>query len=500
MKRSLSVLATLLLSSCANFAPDQVRPSLLTASDYEVAYQPDRGGPLATDIGWRAFFADARLRALIDAALENNRDLLQATGRIAEARAAYRIERATRFPEIGAGASATRSRTPIGSSALGAVTTDQGAEPDDLDGAEVDAPGAVTITNYDISAGVSSFELDFWGRVRNLSDAALARYLSTVAAERAFRLSLIGDVASAYFTLLEAEERIDLAQATLESRQEELRIAQQRLEAGITSALDFRQAQALVTQAETELSAVKLNRAQTRNLLAVLVGGPVSGGLPEGRTLQEQDLAGNLDAGLPSDLLLMRPDIIAAEYDLQAARFDIGAARAAFFPTISLTGTAGFASTDLDNLVGDDGFSWRFGPSIDIPIFDWGRREANLDVAEAREIIQVAAYERTVQGAFREVSDALAGRRWLAEQVDAQERNVQALEAIARLARLRYREGVARYLEVLDAERNLFTARQNLVSLERQLWEAHVSLYLALGGGLGETSQLPEGPAHATVP
>lgn len=485
MKCSVPVIAAAcLLAGCVNLAPAQERPALPTAAAYDPEYQPNRGGPLATEIGWREFFGDPRLQALIEAALINNRDLLQATGRIAEARATYRIQRSARLPEIGASASAIRSRTPIGSSALGAVTTDTDADTAGGDGSgEVDAPSAVTLTSYDLSVGVTSFELDFWGRVRSLSDAALARYLSTVAAERAFRLSLIGDVASTYFTLLETKERIDIAVATLESRREELRIAQLRLESGITSALDFRQAQALVTQAETELSALKLTLAETRNLLSVLVGGPVARELPPGLELEEQDLATNLDASLPSDLLLARPDLIAAEYDLRAARFDIGAARAAFFPSISLTGTAGFASTDLDNLVGEDGFSWRFGPSLDIPIFDLGRREANLDAAEARELIQVAAYERAVQTAFREVSDALARRRWLDEQVEAQFRNVEALEAIARLARLRYREGVARYLEVLDAERNLFAARQNLISLERRLLEAQVALYIALGGG-----------------
>ncbi|MBZ6379597.1 RND transporter [Pacificimonas flava] len=487
--RKITLIASLLLGGCINLAPEHQAPDLPTAAEYDAAYRPETGGPLASEIAWRDFFGDERLEALIAAALDNNRDLVQATGRIAEARAAFRVQRAERLPEVGASGSAIRSRTPIGSSALGAVTTNQGEDADD--GETVDAPAAVTVTNYDLSVGVSSFELDFWGRVRNLSDAALARYLSTVAAERAFRLSLVGDVASAYFTLLEADERISLAEATLESRQEELRIARLRLESGITSALDFRQADALVTQAQTELSALQLSRAETRNLLAVLVGGPVAGDLPPGHSLEEQDLVTTIDAGMPSTLLLARPDVIAAEYDLQAARFDIGAARAAFFPTISLTGTAGFASTELDNLVGDDGFSWRFGPSIDLPLFDWGRREANLDVAEARELIQVAAYERAIQTAFREVSDALARRRWLAEQVEAQERNVAALDAISRLARLRYREGAARYLEVLDAERNLFAARQNLIVIERQLAEAHVALYVALGGGGGFSVPAP---------
>ena len=485
MKFSLPLAAGMLLAACANFAPPQDRPALSTAPAYESDFRPDAGGPLATELAWRDFFADPRLRALIETALTNNRDLVQATGRIAEARAAYRIERSARLPEVNGGASAIRSRTPITS---GSVATIGGGDDLEPGAADVAAPTSITATNYDLSVGVTSFELDFWGRVRNLSDAALARYLSTVAAERAFRLSLIGDVSSAYFAWLEADERIELARQTLESRQQELQIAQKRLDAGVTSALDFRQAEALVTQAELALAGVTLDRARTRNLLAVLVGGPIPGALPEGLSLEAQNLDADLDAGLPSQLLLARPDIISAEYDLRAARFDIGAARAAFFPSISLTGSAGFSSTELDDLIGEDGLSWRFGPTIDIPLLDWGRREANLDVARAREFIQVAAYERAVQGAFREVSDSLAARRWLSEQVAAQQRNVDALDAIARLARLRYREGVARYLEVLDAERNLFTAQQNLVTLERQLSETYVSLYLALGGGTEPSS------------
>ncbi|APL96351.1 RND transporter [Sphingobium indicum B90A] len=343
--------------------------------------------------------------------------------------------------------------------------------------------GAITDTRYSIGVGVTGFELDFWGRVRNLSDAARSQYLATVQAERAFRLALIRDVASTYFASREADERIALAEATVRSRQEGLRIAERRLEAGVTSALDFRQAESLLTQAETELASLRLAEAQSENFLAVLLGGPVPVGLTVPLTLADQKNGTVIAAGLPSELMVTRPDILAAEEKLRAARANIGAARAAFFPSISLTGSIGFASTDLGNLIGNEGLSWSFGPSISLPIFDWGARKGNLSVAEAREDIAIAEYERTIQGAFREVADALAGRRWLAEQVAAQVRATAAQRAIADLARTRYREGVANYLEVLDAERNLFIAEQTLIQLRRAELDALVSLYVALGGG-----------------
>ncbi len=254
---------------------------------------------------------------------------------------------------------------------------------------------------------------------------------------------------------------------------------------GVTSELDYRQSEALLTQAETELAGQQLALARSRNALMVLTGGPVAATLPKAYSLRKQGLFEDVAAGLPSDLLLNRPDIIGAEFDLLASRASIGVARAAFFPNISLTGSAGYASSDLSDLIGEDGFAWSWGPSLNLPLFDWGRRKASLNVARAREVASVASYEKAIQTAFREVSDALAGRRWYAKQVAAQERNLKALERIAYLARLRYREGTAEYLEVLDAERNLFSGRQSLVQLQRQQAENYVALYVALGGDVG---------------
>lgn len=463
----LAIAAPVLLLAGCQLAPPHNRPSPPTASAYPPAFPGDVAlGVRATQIGWRDFLADPRLETLVATALTRNRDLAVAVARIEEARGLYRIQRADRLPTVVGSGEATRSR--IG------VDTGQGTEP-------------VTSNRFAIGVGVSSFELDFWGRVRNLSEAARAQYLATVEAERAFRLSLIRDVTAAYLAAREADERIALAEATVASRRQGLRIDRRRLDAGVTSALDFRQSESLLTQAEAELAALCRNEAEAGNLLEVLVGGPVAVALPVPLTLARQAAMPALAAGLPSELLVARPDILAAEEDLRAARANIGAARAAFFPAISLTGNGGFASSQLGGLFGGDGFTWSFGPSISLPIFDFGRTRGNLTVARARGNIAVASYERTVQTAFQEVADALAGRRTLADQVAAQERGVVAQRAIARIARLRYREGVANYLEVLDAERNLFAAEQALLQLRRQQAENLVTLYVALGGGGFET-------------
>ena len=458
--------AALALGGCVNMAPDHERPVMSTAPQYDAAFRPD-GTIVASELAWQDYFADPRLKALIASALENNRDLVAATARIEQARAQYRIDDSRRLPTVAASGSGTRTEASTGSLAPGAGG----------------GSGSITFDRYQVGVGVSSFELDFWGRVRNQSDAARAEYLSTIAAQRAFYLTLIGDVASTYFELVETSEQIALAEATAESRREGVRIARLRLDNGVTSALPYRQAETLLTQAEQELASQRLDAARLRNRLAVLVGGVMPADLPEGLALADQENGIRLAAGLPSDLLLARPDIASAEEDLRAARANIGAARAAFFPTISLTGNAGFASASLDDLFSEDSVTWSFGPTIDLPIFDWGAREGQLDLAKAREVEAVANYDLAVQNAFREVSDALAGRRWLSEQVETFERGLEAQEEIARIARARYREGVADYLEVLDAERNLFSVQQNLLTMRRTYRQNGVTLYVALGGG-----------------
>lgn len=487
MKR-LIVLAALstALAGCANFAPEHTRPELAVTPAYDGELRPD-GTVVASQLSYRDWFLDPRLEGLIASALENNRDLVAATARIEQARARYRIQDSRRLPTVVADASGVRTRQSLsGNPTLGGVGGEEGA----------DGPASVTYNRFQVGVGISAFELDFWGRIANLSEAARAEYLSTIAAQRAFYLSLIADTANTYFEIVETEEQVALAEATAQSRREGLRIARLRLDSGVTSALPYRQAETLLTQAEQQLAAERLALAQLRNQLAVLVGGAVPQGLPQGLTLAAQADERRLAAGLPSDLLLARPDIIAAEEQLRAARANIGAARAAFFPTISLTGNAGFSSESLGGLFDTDGLGWSFGPTISLPIFDWGAREADLDLARALEVEQVANYDRTVQTAFREVADALAGRRYLAEQVETLERALAAQEKIARIARLRYREGVADYLEVLDAERNLFSAQQQLLATRRAWLQNRATLFVALGGGFEQDDRTAQGTAE----
>lgn len=467
MHKFIPCLLTLALAGC-QLAPDYQRPEspvLMSYPDAEALTDERRF--VAAELPWQTFFADPQLQVLIGQALENNRDLRAAVYRIEETRGLYRVQNAERFPSLGIGADATRGRFNQGAAAAAGA---------------VGSSGGISET-YSVSASVSAFELDFWSRVANLSTAAQAEYFASIEAQRAFRLSLIRDVATTYLGLREAVERIALAEATVISRREGLRIAKVRLDAGITSALDFNQAEALLTQAETQLASIMLTRAENQNLLAVLTGGVVAEPLPQPLSLEAQSNPPALDAGLSSSLLVNRPDILAAEQRLIAARANIGVARAAFFPQVSLIGSFGYASNEFNNLISSSNETWSIGPSITLPIFDFGRNRGNLTVAQARDIIAIAEYESTIQVAFNEVADALAGRRYLAEQVDAQRRNMETLQRVVNLARKRYQEGVVNYIEVLDAERSLFEAEQAFIQTRRAEVQNLVDLYVALGGG-----------------
>jgi len=454
-------------TSACHFAPPHAQPPLPTPASYDPALDSGTAGTArAADIPWRSFFRDPRLDALIAAALEHNRDLAISVARIEQARGQYRIQGADRFPAPVVSAGATRSHA--GEIASG-----------------IPGAGDRTSDRATVNVGVSSFELDFWGRVRDLTESARAQYLATVQAQRAFRLSLIQDVAATYLLSIETGEQIRLADTTVQSRREGVRIAQVRQRAGLTSALDLHQSESLLAQAEAALAGLRLTQVQVNSQLAVLVGGPVAGSLPAPLPLAEQTAPAALSAGLPSELLLLRPDVLAAEERLRAAEASIGAARAAFFPSISLTGALGFASSALNTLVGNDGLQWSYGSQAVAPIFNRGRLRGNVQIARAQGDIALADYERTIQVAFQEVTNALAGRRHLADQVAAQERGTIAQRQIAQLARTRYLEGVVSYIEVLDAERNLFAAEQQLLRLRRANVENLVALYVALGGGCG---------------
>ncbi len=452
--------AALVLAGCS-MMPEYQRPALPVPEAWPDDAQAT--APAGKPVDWASFFPDERLRALIKLALEHNRDLRIATARVAEAQALYGIQRADRLPTVNVGGSLARSRTPADLSATGTSIVSQRA---------------------DLNVGLPAFELDFWGRVASLSEAAKASYLATEQAERAFRLSLIASVADAYLALAEAQERYVLAQATLETRAQTRELVDRRRQAGLAGDLDFLQADAAYEGARAELAALQRQQSAARNYLRALVGTEPKD-LPAGKTLAEQGITLAQQADLPAQVLVRRPDVLAAEQRLLAANANIGAARAAFFPRIALTASAGTASRELDGLFKDGSEAWSFTPSITLPIFDYGRRSANLDLATVRKDIAVADYERTVQQAFREVADLLVAREQLAEQLKAVEAQERSQQRAADIAEARYRQGVGSFLEVLDAQRQLFAVRQGLIQLRRTQWATAAQLYKALGGEEG---------------
>ena len=464
MKKVLTPLAlAMLMTGCVNLAPKYERPAAPVAGAFPtVEGTVHSGNPVAAEapatIAWQRFFADARLQQLIRMALANNRDLRVSILNIEQARAAFQIQRAARFPAVNAGLTASRASTP-GNAPLTSV--------------------------YQAGLSVSAFELDLFGRVRNLSDAALAQYLATEEARKTAQISLIATVANTYLALLADKELLDLTQQTLKTREESLRLSQLRFDNGVISKLDLQQAVSLVEQARTVLAQQQRLIAQDTNALTLLVGQTIPDNLPAGPTLAATNLP-DLPAGLPSDLLISRPDIRSAEQQLIAANADIGAARANYFPRISLTGSAGSASSELSGLFKSGSFGWSFAPQAILPLFDFGARRAGVESAVAGRDIAVARYEKSIQTAFREVSDALAGQATFSEQLRAQQAVAAAENDRFNLSDLRYRNGTASYLDLLDAQRSLFTAQQQAIEANLARLQNQVTLYRVLGGGWTE--------------
>lgn len=458
-----TIIGTLLVMVGCSLTPPYERPAPPLTQNLNVEGLPVSPASLTNyQLGWDQFFGDARLHELLAIALQNNRNLRVAIQRVEESRALYGIQRADQLPNISAGALAGRSRIATDLSPTGS---------------------AVTSSQYQATLNLSTWELDFWGRVRNLKDAALESYLGSEEAKRAVYISLIAQVANNYLLERELDERLVTTRQTLASREESYRIIQRRYEVGSASKLDATQSELLLNQARVELAILERQREQSHNALVLLAGVPLE---PESRTLSqvEGSFIQDISPGLPSDVLLNRPDVLAAEHRLKAANASIGAARAAFFPRIVLTGAFGSASSELDGLFSSGSKTWNFLPSLSLPLFDAGRNKANLALTEARRNIAVAEYEQTIQGAFREVADALADRRWLARQVEVQRASLVTHTERTRLAQLRYQSGSASYLEVLDAERDRFISEQALVQTRRTLLASVVNLYAALGGGL----------------
>lgn len=439
------------LAGC-NLAPTYQRPAAPIAAAYP---ESSPAGEAASSIEWNRYFADARLQELIRLALANNRDLRIAAANIEQARAQFRITRASELPTVSAAVSGSR------------------------------VPGANdTITStYSAGLAVSAFELDLFGRLRNLTAAAQAQFLAVDENARTVRISLIASVANAYLATLADEEQLDLIRRTLATRDESLRLVQLKFDQGVVSKVDLEQARSLVETARVALAQQQRQRANDFNALTLLVGQPLPDNLPPGTTLAQTNLA-DLPAGLPSDLLTVRPDIRAAEQQLVAANANIGAARANFFPRISLTASAGSASSELSGLFKSGSWGWTFAPQAILPIFDYGRNAAGLAAARAANDAAVAQYERTIQGAFREVSDALAGQATYAEQLRAQRAVAASEQSRFDLADLRYRNGAASYLDYLDAQRSLFSAQQAAIQANQLRLQNQVTLYRVLGGGL----------------
>ncbi|MFS2139693.1 efflux transporter outer membrane subunit [Duganella sp. Dugasp56] len=475
----LTVLAAALLSACS-MAPTFQRPAAPVAAAFPAdtagagaktgfaSVQAGPGQKDAVDTGWREYFSDPRLQQLIAAALDNNRDLRTAALRIEEARAQYDIQSADRLPNLNANAAVTKAKTPAFLSPTGQTTIGK---------------------RYDAGLAISAFELDFFGRVKSLNDAALAAYLATDEARQAAQIALVAQVAQAYYTERAYAEQYALAQQTYEARARTYKLTQQRAEVGASSRLDLRSNETLMETARAAALTLARQRAQADNALTLLVcqpssqavAGAAAGAMPSD---QQIDLLSAVPTGLPSDLLTRRPDIRAAEQRLKSANANIGAARAAFFPRISLTAALGSSSPSLGGLFDGGSGSWSFAPQLTLPIFDAGRNRANLTLSEVRKNLAVTDYEKTIQTAFREVADALAARDYLGEQVAAQRAVQDAQADRLKLLQLRFDNGVASSLDVLDAQRELFSAQQSLVQARLLRTTSAIDLYRALGGGL----------------
>ncbi|MHB8066747.1 MAG: efflux transporter outer membrane subunit [Desulfobaccales bacterium] len=425
------------------------------------------GGPVTAELQWRQFFTDERLQKIIDTALKNNRNLRVAALNVERARALYRVQRAELYPKVETGTSASKQRVMVSGKT-----------------------GLVTIEQYSVNLGVTSWEIDFFGRIRSLSQRALEEYFATEQARRSAQILLVSEVANAYLTLAADRENLKLAQSTLESQQAAYHLIQRRFEVGLAPELDLRQVQTRVDAARVDVAKYTGQVAQDENALNLLAGSPVAVDLlPE--LLSVVKPLPEVSPGLSSEVLLRRPDILQAENLLKAANANIGAARAAFFPRVALTTAIGSASGDLSGLFKSGTFVWSYAPQIVLPIFD-ARTWSALKVTKADKEIAVAQYEKAIQGGFRDVADALAQKGTLGDQLAAQQSLVAATAKTYRLSTLRYEKGIDIYLNVLDAQRNLYSAQQALIAIRLAKLSNQVCLYAVLGGG-GDSSALPEG-------
>lgn len=495
----LGLVATTLLAGC-NLAPSYERPALPVATQWPIgsaAQLNDSAQAPAALIAWPNYFTDPDLQRLIKIALQNNRDLRISALQVEQARAQFQIRRADQFPNLNATGTASRA---------------------------VSVPGGNPASNFNVGLGVAAWEIDFFGRVANLKEQALAQYLASEEGRNAAQISLVAAVANSWLRLIADQELLDLAKQTAKARKESSALMRLRLENGVTSELDYRQTESLAEAANVALAQAQRQRMQDENALVLLLGqalpAEVSQNIEAAHFANNADCANanykakenqgtqqvrldnpnmltTLPAGLPSDLLTLRPDIRQAEQQLIAANANIGAARAAFFPRISLTAQLGSASNELSGLFESGSEVWSIVPQLTLPIFDAGRNRANLSTARAGRDIAVAQYEKSIQTAFREVADTLAGQATWGEQLRAQEAQAEAEKVRLDLSNLRYENGVTSYLDLLDAQRASFTAQQAVVAVRLAQLQNKVDLYKVLGGGSGEVPEVDKPATQA---
>ena len=438
------------LAGCS-MIPDYQRPASPVAARFPGA--GNHAGQ-AAEIGWRDFFADNRLKRLIELALANNCDYQVAVLNVEQSRAQYRITRAAEVPAVqGSGG---YSRT---------------------------GEAGRVASQWNASVGSTAYEVDLFGRVRSLNKQALETYFATEEARRGAQISLVAEIATTYFTLRQAEEQIALAQRTLKAVEDTCGLTRAMVSAGASSELDLRTAEGQVQTAKINLLTYERDRAQAVNALALLVGQPMSARLPAPGAFDSARLLAAVPAGLPSELIQRRPDILEAEHGLKAANANIGAARAAFFPTITLTGSLGSGSSQLSQLFGSNSGNWTFSPQVTVPIFDGGRNQATLDSAKVAARIEVVKYKKAIESAFREVSDALVNTSSYARQIEEEITLIQTQQSRYDLANLRYRQGEDSYINVLSAQQNLYSAQQELLQARFRKLSSQIALYKALGGG-----------------
>ena len=466
--RLLSVLlAVTTLTACSPLVPAYTRPNAPVPVVWPQgpAYKDEIAKPAGkqvVEVPWREFIVDGKLQKLIDLALINNRDLRVAALTIERSRALYQIQRADLLPKIDATGSAGFQRIPETFSSTGrAMTTEQ----------------------YTIGLGVTAYELDLFGRVGSLKEQALEKFFATGQARRSVQISLISQVAAAYLTLAADRERLQLADKTLISQLESYNLIKRRFEVGVSSSFDLNQARTTVESARVDSARFTALVAQDENALATVVGSPVPMDLLPVTLSETLTAFTEISPGLPSTVLLNRPDILQAEGQLKSANANIGAARAAFFPRITLVSSVGFGSDDLAGLFKPGSFAWKFAPQVTLPLFDGGSNAASLTVAEVDRDIAIAQYEKAIQTAFREVSDALAQRGTIDGQLTAQQSLVDTLTENCRLSNARYEKGVDSHLAVLDSHRSLYAAQQNLIGARLTRSANLVTLFKVLGGG-----------------